>query len=137
MTGLTLQAQTCGSVGASSYSKGMNNPQWLSWRLQEDPEPEKLSSSLQEREEEEGQSWLRACPRSSRPEGCTPAPEDSGCWELCPVPAASALPGSQGGFTPTQRRSSVVAAQGHSLQGAVKTGCLHGWGKWERAMNSL
>lgn len=37
------------SVGASSYSKGMNNPTWLPWRLQEEPEPEKLSSSLQER----------------------------------------------------------------------------------------
>lgn len=44
------------SVGASSYSRGMNNPQWLPWRLQEEPEPEISSSSLQERdrEEEEG-----------------------------------------------------------------------------------
>jgi len=44
------------AVGARSHSKGMENPRWLPWRLQGDPEPEEPSSSLQERdgEEEEG-----------------------------------------------------------------------------------
>lgn len=37
------------SVGAASYSTS-----WLPWRLQEQPEPDKLISSLQEGEEEEG-----------------------------------------------------------------------------------
>lgn len=96
------------SAGASSYSKGMNNPPGLPC-LREDPEPEKPSSSRQERarEEEEGRGWLRACAGAGG--------QDSRCWELL----SPCLPGS--GFY-SHRCRRAVSAQGHRLQGAVKPG---------------
>lgn len=89
----------------------MNNSWWLLWRLREDPEPEKLSSSLQERDREEAG------------EGSEPAPEAPGerdmspCWRkasaqaLCSVPAPSAPAWSHGGFTPTAAAAASPRSQ--------------------------
>jgi len=128
MAGLTLQAQPCEQLERALTARG-----WKTLDGSLGDCREILSQKSRAAPCRKGMGRKRRARAGSGPVPGAPGPRAARrCWELCSVPASSALAGSQGGFT-----RSTVPAQGHGLRGAVKTGCLHSWGNWECAMNSL